>query len=122
MDENQALLDRASRALGAATGVADAFVRVRAIIGPSSFPQGEELAEQAMAQLRNGKVPTPEQRLALEMIVKALRPSILSSNGKLEDLPAPEKQTAQTIGRWATFRGVFEKYLYSVGRIDRVGK
>jgi endonuclease G len=123
MDErDQLLLDRAARAFGTAATVGDAFQRVRAIIGPLNFPQGEKLAQEAMEQLRKGVVPTPEQRVALEMVVKALRPSILSEKGKLEDLPLPEKQTPETLERWTKFRRLFEPYLYSVGRIDRVGK
>lgn len=123
MDErDRLLLDRAARALGTAVDVGDAFQRVRAIIGPLNFPQGETLAQEAMEQLRKGKVPTPEQRIALEMVVKALRPSILSAKAKLDDLPVPEKQSPEALERWKKFRAVFEPYLYSVGRIDRVGK
>jgi S1-C subfamily serine protease len=120
MDE-QLLLDRATRALGTAATIGDAFQRVRAIIGPLNFPQGEALAQEAMEQLRKGIVPTPEQRVALETVVKALRPSVLSEKGKLTDLPVPEKQTPEALDRWQQFRTVFEPYLYSVGRIDRVG-
>jgi S1-C subfamily serine protease len=120
MDE-QLLLDRATRALGTAATIGDAFQRVRAIIGPLNFPQGEALAQEAMEQLRKGIVPTPEQRVALETVVKALRPSVLSEKGKLTDLPVPEKQTPEALDRWKQFRTVFEPYLYSVGRIDRVG-
>lgn len=123
MDErDQLLLDRAARALGSAATVGNAFQRVRAIIGPLNFPQGEALAEEAMAQLRKGVVPTPEQRVALEMVIKALRPSVLSEKGKLAELPVPEKQTVAAKERWTHFRGLFEPYLYSVGRIDRVAK
>ena len=121
MDErDQLLLDRAARALGRAATVGDAFQRVRAIIGPLAFPQGETVAQHAMEQLRQGKVPTPEERMALEMVVKALRPSLLSSKGTIEDLPFPAKQTPEALQRWADFRTLFKSYLYSVGRIDRV--
>ena len=119
---DQILLDRASRALGVAAHVGDAFQRVRAIIGPLNFPDGEALAEEAMANLRKGIVPTPAQRAALELVVKALRPAILSRKGKLGDLPNPEKQSPEALTRWTKFRGLFEPMLYSVGRIDRVAK
>src|ERR1035441_9006394 len=119
---DQLLFDRATRALGTAVTVGDAFVRVRAIIGPLNFPQTEAVAEEAMRKLRNGIVPTPAERAALELVVKALRPSVLSRQGMLDDLPQPEKQSQEAKDRWTKFRGLLEPFLYAVGRIDRVAK
>ncbi len=84
------VLDRVRRVCGNLDILA-AFRSVRQIIGPQVFPKGEELAADAMAALREGKVPTPIQRAALEAAIKALRPYIpqLSSGicHKLERIP-----------------------------------
>src|SRR5262249_13467547 len=61
----------------------------RAIVGPANMPPGEQsdLAKAALAALKAGNVPTPKQYAALELIVRLMRPSLLSTNRAIEDLP-----------------------------------
>lgn len=121
-DWQEGLLARAERAFGGSKKVQDAFAGVRAIIGPSTFPDGEELAQQAMEALRHGVVPTPIQRAALETVIKALRPSLLSRKAELDKLPPYNKYSPETVDAWNTFRKTAKPFLYSIGRIDRVNK
>lgn len=121
LDPNESLRRRAERACGDMP-IQNAFARVRQIIGPSAFPEGEELASHAMAKLRAGQVPTPIERTALETVIKALRPSILSQNGNLASLPPYRNYPAAFVSGWNTFCEAVKPYLYSIGRIDRVNK
>jgi len=114
------LLERAERALGANQPVHTAFQRVRAIIGPARFPEGEDLAQAGMEALRKGQVPSPAQVAALETVVKALRPSILSQRALLDALPAYQNYPTGSVDQWNAFRKAAKPYLYSVGRIDKV--
>jgi V8-like Glu-specific endopeptidase len=88
----------------------------RAIIGPANMPPGEqsELAKAALAALNNGKSPTPKQFAALELIVRLMRPSLLSTNRVLEDLP-PE---ATNFSGWDDFQSTVKPSLCTVGRVD----
>jgi len=113
------VLDRVRRVCGNLDILA-AFRSVRQIIGPQVFPKGEELAADAMAALREGKVPTPIQRAALEAAIKALRPSVLTQKGNLPDLPTYRNYPPEFVTNWNAFRSTFRSYVYSVGRIDRV--
>ncbi len=117
-DALEDLLKRAERSVGAGGAVHTAFAGVRAIIGVARFPAGETLAEEAMETLRKGQVPTPAQIAALETVIKALRPSILSQQGLLDGLPAYQKHEPGTVSQWNTFRNTAKPLLYSVGRID----
>jgi V8-like Glu-specific endopeptidase len=113
------LLQRATRALGEQS-VPAAFQRARAIIGPSKFPEGEDVAQQGLDALKQGQVPTPVQIAALEAVIKALRPSLLSQAGLLDGLPPYQKYDPGTVDQWNRFRQTARQYLYSVGRIDKV--
>jgi V8-like Glu-specific endopeptidase len=113
------VLDRVRRLCGNLE-IQSAFRSMRQIIGPQVFPKGEELAAEAMAALREGKVPTPTQRAALEMAIKALRPSVLSQEGDLSKLPAYRKYPDEFLTNWKAFCAAVKPYLYSIGRIDRV--
>jgi hypothetical protein len=112
---------RAERACGGAP-INAAFAKMRQIIGPSVFPQGEELAAAGMAKLKAGGVPSPMERTALETVIKALRPSILSQGGDLAALPPYRNYPEQFLSEWTIFRAVVMPYLYSIGRIDRLTK
>jgi hypothetical protein len=92
----------------------------RAIVGPANMPPGEqaELAKQALAALKAGNAPTPKQYAALELIVRLMRPSLLSTNRVIEDLP-PE---ASNLEGWDEFRTRIRPALYTVGRVDDGGK
>jgi hypothetical protein len=91
----------------------------RAIVGPANMPPGEQadLAKAALAALKAGNVPTPKQYAALELIVRLMRPSLLSTNRVIEDLP-PE---ASNLEGWDAFRTKIRPCLYSVGRVDDGG-
>jgi endonuclease G len=119
MDDFDDLLERATRALGGLE-VKQAFVAVRAIIGPERFPEGEDVAQQGMDALRVGKVPSPAQRIALETVIKSLRPSILSAKAVLGKLPAYHAYADKVFPQWGAFGKAISPYLYSVGRIDKV--
>src|SRR5258707_1267314 len=89
----------------------------RAIVGPANMPPGEqaEMAKAALAALKTGKnTPSPKQLAALELIVRFMRPSLLSTNRIIEDLP-PE---ATGIAGWDEFRTNVRPSLYTVGRVD----
>jgi S1-C subfamily serine protease len=114
------LLLRAQRALAGATTVREGFQGVRAIIGPSKFPAGEDLAQAGMDALRGGEVPSPAQIAAIESVIKALRPSLLSQHALLEPLPTYQRYEDGVVPQWEAFRQKVKLSLYSVGRIDRI--
>jgi hypothetical protein len=113
---------RADRALGGVP-IKDAVAKVRAIIGPPDIPDSEPLAQAALELLRNGDVPSNEELVALEIVIRLLRPVVLCQNNTLELLPAknghnlcpPEVQQL-----WDEFRGVVAPVIPSVGRVERV--
>src|SRR5262245_47928637 len=115
----QELLQRAERAFAAVT-VHEAYQSRRAIVGPTNMPPGAQanLAQQALQTLRTGGVPSPKQLAALELMVRLMRPSLLSAGATLEDLP-PE--AAGTFPGWNDFRGRVKPSLYTVGRVDGAG-
>lgn len=114
------LLFRARRALAGAPNVRQGFQGVRAIIGPSKFPAGEDLAQAGMDALGRGEVPSPAEIAALESVIKALRPSLLSQHALLDPLPAYQRYEAGVVAQWEGFRQKVRPSLYSVGRIDRI--
>jgi S1-C subfamily serine protease len=114
------LLFRARRALAGAPTVLEGFQGVRAIIGPSKFPDGEDLAQAGMDALGRGEIPSPAQITALESVIKALRPSLLSQRALLEPLPAYQRYEDGVVAQWEAFREKVRPSLYSVGRIDRI--
>jgi endonuclease G len=114
------LLARAQRALGGAPTVRDGFAGVRSIIGPSKFPDGEDLAQAGMDALGRGEVPSPAQIAALESVIKALRPSLMSERAMLKPLPVYQRYEAGVVQQWDAFRQIVKYSLYSVGRIDRL--
>lgn len=113
------LFARAKRTLGDQP-VQAAFQSVRAIIGPARFPAGEDLAQAGMDALRKGQVPTSAQIAALEAVIKAMRPSLLSQRALLDPLPAYANYEQGAVAQWDRFRQAAQQYLYSVGRIDKL--
>jgi S1-C subfamily serine protease len=114
------LFARAQRALAGAPSVREGFQTIRAIIGPAKFPAGEELAQAGLDALASGEIPSPAQIAALEMVIKALRPSLLSHGALLDPLPPYQRYESGVVRQWDDFRMSARAYLYSVGRIDRV--
>jgi endonuclease G len=89
----------------------------RAIVGPANMPPGEQgdLAKAALAALKAGTAPSPKQLAALELIVRLMRPALLSTNRKIEDLPPEASSFAAD---WDAFRTGVRPSLYTVGRLD----
>jgi S1-C subfamily serine protease len=89
----------------------------RAIVGPANMPPGEQgkLAKAALAALKAGKTPSPKQLAALELIVRLMRPSLLSQNRAIEELP-PEASGFSD--EWDGFRADVRPSLYTIGRLD----
>jgi V8-like Glu-specific endopeptidase len=88
----------------------------RAIVGAKNMPPGEQpdLAKAALDALDRKKLPTPKQLAALELMVRLMRPSVLSISGLLEDLP----DEAAALGDWNGFREAIRPSLYTIGRVD----
>jgi S1-C subfamily serine protease len=109
------LLERAVRAFQKKP-VAEFASRVRAIIGPAAAAmQGD--AQRAMIILSDGEEPTPKQLAALELVIRAMRPALLSKDGELPEL---EDDIAPSFPEWAGFRASVKPFLYTIGRIDLV--
>lgn len=114
------MLARADRALGNNSPV-EAVKKVRAIIGPRNIPQSELEAQHALEALRRGEKPTPAQVAALEIVVRLMRPVVLSRDGMLGDLPeTPNKDLQPTALKdaWSTFRTTVHPFIGSIGRIE----
>jgi S1-C subfamily serine protease len=111
---------RAARALGEHR-VADAVAKVKAIIGPANIPDSEPLAQAALDKLHEGEIPTPQELTALEIVVRLLRPVVLSRKGQLDDLPESPGHNLhpqELKDLWSDFRGKITPLLYSIGRVE----
>ena len=111
---------RAARALGDHQ-VVDAVAKVKAIIGPSNIPASEPLAQAALDKLHNGEVPSAEELTALEIVVRLLRPVVVSRQSMLGDLPESPGHNLhpqELKDLWSTFRVKVAPLLYSIGRVE----
>lgn len=111
---------RALRALGNYQ-VEEAVAKVRAIIGPSEIPPTEPLAQSALDKLHEGEIPTAQELMALEIVIRLLRPVILSRNCSLGDLPDSAGQNLypqELRDLWSDFRTRVQPMVCSVGRIE----
>lgn len=114
------LRSRAGRALGEHR-VADAVAKVKAIIGPANIPDSEPLAQAALDKLHEGEIPSAEELTALEVVVRLLRPVVLSRKGQLDDLPESPGHNLhpqEIKDLWSGFRGKVASLLYSIGRVE----
>jgi len=119
-DRLDTLRRRAARALGERK-VADVVTTIRAIIGPGAVPDSEPLAQAALDKLRSGEVPGVDELTALEIVIRLLRPVVLTRNGTIDDLP--EKPGHQLYSQeqkdeWSAFRTKVEPVLDSIGRVE----
>jgi S1-C subfamily serine protease len=91
--------------------------KVRAIIGPSNMPPTEQgrLAQEALDQMRAMKKPTAEQLIALEYVIRLMRPAPLSRAGTLDKV---DPELAEAFPGWQSFTEVVKPYIYSIGCID----
>jgi hypothetical protein len=120
MSDHNYWMERAQRALGG-NRVQDAVAKTRAIVGPLTIPASETDAEEAWKKLSEGQQPSPDELAALEIVIRVLRPSPLSKNGILDDLPdkpGQNLQPQQLKDQWSTFRNLIKPLLYSIGRIE----
>ncbi|HEY1052898.1 MAG TPA: serine protease [Prosthecobacter sp.] len=115
------LLQRALRAFGDLPP-SEAIAKTRAITGPGGIPASEALAVSAMKKLRHFIAPTQEEVLALEYVIRIMRPAPLTRDGLLDPLDdgAGDVHPPATVGRWNTFRVNVQSILRSVGRIDHL--
>jgi S1-C subfamily serine protease len=111
---------RAARALGDHQ-VTEAVAKIRAIIGPANIPDSEPLAQAALDKLHNGEAPNAQELTALEIVVRLLRPVVLSRDSQLDDLPdSPEHNLhpQELKDLWTDFRTRVAPLLYSIGRVE----
>jgi S1-C subfamily serine protease len=114
------LLKRAGRALGT-NSPAEAVRKVRAIVGARHIPNSELEAQKALEALQNGNVPTPAEIMALEIVIRLMRPVMLSRGGALDDLPETannDLQPTELKDAWSAFRDKIRPCIGSIGRIE----
>jgi len=119
-DRWERLRARAGRALGSQR-VSEAVIKVKAIIGPANIPDSEPLAQSALDKMHRGEVPSAEELTALEIVVRLLRPVVLSRDGALDDLPDPgghELYPQQLKDAWSDFQKRVRPFVPSIGRIE----
>ncbi|MBB5052777.1 hypothetical protein HNQ36_002751 [Afipia massiliensis] len=119
-DKVDALLGRARRALGTNTA-AEAVRKVRAIVGSRRVPNSEDEAQKALESLQDGRIPSPSQLAALEVVIRMMRPVMRSRAGVLDDLPETSNKDLQPAAlkdAWSAFRGKVHPYIGSIGRIE----
>jgi trypsin-like peptidase len=119
-EEDRLLLGRAERVFGP-RDVKDVIPRIRAIVAPTGFPEGEALATNALRVLRSGRIPAQEERQALVRMICAMRPAILTRRGNIGPLPRYFEFPALQYERWTAFQTAARPIIYSVGRLDRAG-
>jgi S1-C subfamily serine protease len=93
-------------------------VQTRAIVGPR-LQNLEGDAHDGLEAFKKGRRPTAQQVAALQAIVRAMRPSALSHEGKVDALP-PEAQPV--FADWTAFVASIVPHLYTIGRVDRKAK
>lgn len=111
---------RATRALGEHR-VVEAVAKVKAIIGPANIPDSEPLAQAALDKLHDGEVPSAQELTALEIVVRLLRPVVLSHQSQLDDLPESpghSLHSQELKDLWSGFRAKVAPLLYSIGRVE----
>ncbi|SPP92800.1 trypsin-like serine peptidase [Bradyrhizobium vignae] len=114
------LLARAQRALGGNSPI-EAVRKVRSIIGPREIPDSEAAAQEALKLLQDGQSPSPQQLAALEIVVRLLRPVVLSQGGVLQDLQETanrDLRPQELKDAWSSFRAAAGRYVGSIGRIE----
>jgi V8-like Glu-specific endopeptidase len=118
-EELQDLLRRAETTFGDLTPE-QAIPKTRAIVGPWKIPNSQKAAAFAMAKLKSGEIPTAEELIALEYVIRVMRPAPLVES----DLPGPIDRegetlhTAEVLERWKKFRKDAAAVTRAVGRID----
>ncbi len=104
---------RATRAI-AGRPLGAVVQQTRAVVGPP-IDDLEGDARDGLQALKDGIEPTPAQVAALQAVVRAMRPSIMSRAGTV---PALDDQTTVVFPDWDEFAGRVAPFLYTIGRID----
>jgi V8-like Glu-specific endopeptidase len=118
--KSQMLQAKALRALGTKT-VDESVAKVRAIIGVDTIPNTQPLAQTALKKMHEGEIPTSEELTALEIVVRLMRPVVLSHNCSLDDLPdtAGHNLHPQELkDAWGQFRQRIQPVVCSIGRVE----
>jgi hypothetical protein len=89
--------------------------RTRAIVGPR-LQNLEGDAHDGLEALKQGRRPTAQQVAALQAVVRATRPSVLSREGTVDPLPA---EAQPIFADWNAFVAAIIPHLYTIGRVDR---
>lgn len=109
------LLDAAERAL-AGMDVAEALAQTRAVIGAPALPVDETEAQRALDKMRNGEIPTDNEWVALQLVVRLMRPAVFTRHGTPQPLPPYRNRDQRLAELWA--RPEWAAAIPSVGRID----
>jgi S1-C subfamily serine protease len=104
---------RATRAI-AGRPLDQVVQQTRAIVGPP-IDDLEGDARDGLQALKDGIEPTPAQVAALQAVVRAMRPSVMSKSGTV---PALDDQTKPVFAEWDEFAERVAPFLYTIGRID----
>src|SRR5215212_1720823 len=110
-EEMDQLRLRVARALKG-TSVEAVANRMRAIVGP--VPEGD--AKRAIEKLEAGEIPSPQEKHALEVLIRLMRPAPLCKKGVVGELP----EDNHGFEKWPTFQELVRPYLDCIGRIDAV--
>lgn len=121
---------RAQRVFGSGP-VSSAVRRVRAIVGPLTFPDLGDSESQLTALAQAGldalraeppEEPTPKQFQALQILIQLSRPAVPTKKGAFGTLPSHVKGGEDDIedrtGAWSSLSTKLGDFLYSIGRID----
>lgn len=112
-----ATLARAERVLGQRT-VASAMGATRAVIGVGKLPVGEEEAQRCLDKLRSGDEPTTSERVALDLVMRMLRPAVPVKDGRVGSLPDYADADEQLRAKWPGLVDASSQFIPAVGRID----
>ena len=103
--------------------VADVMVKVRAIVGPGMIPDSEALAQAALEKLRSGEIPDAEELTALEIVIRMMRPVVLTKDGVPQDLPRKAGEDLfppEHYDNWSDFKNNVARFVNSIGRIESI--
>jgi S1-C subfamily serine protease len=98
--------------------VAEAMAQTRAVIGAAWLPLSEVDAQRCLDKLKAGEPYTDEEWAALDLVVRLMRPAVLTERGSARALPSYGAREPQLAAEWPAFRDRSPAVTRSVGRID----
>jgi S1-C subfamily serine protease len=114
METYNNLRERALRAI-AGRPLDSIVTHTRAIVGPR-LQSLEGDAHAGLEAFKSGQRSTAQQVAALQAVIRAMRPSVLSRQNTVEPLPA---EADPVFPDWTAFAARIIPHLYTVGRVDR---